>query len=45
MINGDRPAFKGEGKKMVKITDAGREPCLRVMLQQELLSIKVIVSP
>ena len=45
MINGDRPAFKGESKKMVKITDASRGPCLRVMLQQELLRIKVIVSP
>jgi len=45
MINGDRPAFKRESKKAVKIADASRGPCLRVMLQQELLRLKVIVSP
>lgn len=45
MINGDRPAFKGESKKTVKIAGASRGPCLRVMLQQELLTLEVIVSP
>jgi hypothetical protein len=32
-------------RRRVKVTDASRGPCLRVMMQQKLLRLKVIVSP